>query len=73
MKLGYSNDLSRPKFAIMNPRRTFTLPPYQTAAGVTDIMMHTMERYFNTDGDMTLTDEIAEALMRTMKTSVLST
>ena len=70
VKLGYSNDLSRPKFAIMNPRRTFTLPPYQTAAGVTDIMMHTMERYFNTDGDMTLTDEIAEALMRTMKTSV---
>ena len=70
VKLGYSNDLSRPKFAIMNPRRTFTLPPYQTAAGVTDIMMHTMERYFNTDGDMTLTDEIAEALMRTMKASV---
>jgi hypothetical protein len=70
VKLGYSNDLSRPKFAIMNPRRTFTLPPYQTAAGVTDIMMHTMERYFNTDGDMTLTDEIAEALMRTMKTCV---
>ena len=70
VKLGYSHDPSRPKFAIMNPRRTFTLPPYQTAAGVTDIMMHTMERYFNTDGDMTLTDEIAEALMRTMKTSV---
>ena len=36
VKLGYSNNLSRPKFAIMNPRRTFTLPPYQTAAGVTD-------------------------------------
>ena len=36
IKLGYSNDMSRPKFAIMNPRRTFTLPPYQTAAGVTD-------------------------------------
>ena len=46
VKLGYSNDMSRPKFAIMNPRRTFTLPPYQTAAGVTDMMMHTMERYF---------------------------
>ncbi|MBQ9361826.1 MAG: iron-containing alcohol dehydrogenase [Bacteroidaceae bacterium] len=70
VKLGYSNDLSRPKFAIMNPRRTFTLPPYQTAAGVTDIMMHTMERYFNTDCDMTLTDELAEALMRTMKSCV---
>ena len=70
MKIGYSNNISRPKFAIMNPRRTFTLPPYQTASGVTDIMMHTMERYFNTDCDMTLTDALAEALMRTMKDCV---
>ena len=72
VKLGYSNNISRPKFAIMNPRRTFSLPPYQTAAGVTDIMMHTMERYFNTECDMTLTDAIAEALMRTMKESVFA-
>ena len=35
IKVGYSNNMSRPKFAIMNPRRTMTLPPYQTAAGVT--------------------------------------
>lgn len=70
VKLGYSNDISRPKFAIMNPRRTFTLPPYQTAAGVTDMMMHTMERYFSHDDDMTLTDSIAEAILRTMKNSV---
>ena len=70
VKLGYSNDISRPKFAIMNPRRTFTLPPYQTAAGVTDMMMHTMERYFSHDDDMTLTDNIAEAILRTMKNSV---
>ena len=72
VKLGYSNNISRPKFAIMNPRRTFTLPPYQTAAGVTDIMMHTMERYFNTECDMTLTDAVAEALMRTMKECVFA-
>lgn len=70
VKLGYSNNISRPKFAIMNPERTFTLPAYQTAAGVTDIMMHTMERYFNTNGDMTLTDAVAEALMRTMRECV---
>ena len=70
VKLGYSNDLSRPKFAIMNPERTFTLPPYQTAAGVTDMMMHTMERYFSHDDDMTLTDNIAEAILKTMKNSV---
>lgn len=67
IKRGYSNDLSRPKFAIMNPERTFTLPPYQTAAGVTDMMMHTMERFFSHDNDMTLTDNIAIALLRTMK------
>ena len=70
VKLGYSNDLSRPKFTIMNPRRTFTLPPYQTAAGVTDMMMHTMERYFTVDDDMDLTTDIAEALLRRMKTAV---
>ena len=67
VKLGYSNDISRPKFAIMNPERTFTLPPYQTAAGITDMMMHTMERYFTHDDDMTLTTELAEAVLRTMK------
>ena len=72
VKLGYSNNISRPKFAIMNPCRTFTLPPYQTAAGVTDIMMHTMERYFNPDCDMTLTDAVAEALMRTMRTCIFA-
>ena len=44
VKIGYGTQLCRQKFAIMNPERTFTLPPYQTAAGVTDIMMHTMER-----------------------------
>ncbi len=70
VKLGYSNDILRPKFAIMNPCRTFTLPPYQTAAGVTDMMMHTMERYFTKDDDMDLTTDIAEAVLRRMKTAV---
>ena len=69
-KLGYSNDMSRPKFAIMNPRRTFTLPSYQTAAGVTDMMMHTMERYFTKDDDMDLTTDLAEAVLRRMRTAV---
>ena len=70
VKLGYSNNMSRPKFAIMNPERTFTLPPYQTAAGVTDMMMHTMERYFTLDDDMDLTTDLAEAVLRRMKTAV---
>ena len=72
VKLGYSNNLSRPKFAIMNPRRTFTLPPYQTAAGVTDMMMHTMERYFTKDDDMDLTTDLAEASLRSIKNAVFA-
>lgn len=70
VKLGYSNDMSRPKFAIMNPVRTFTLPPYQTAAGVTDMIMHTMERYFTKDDDMDLTTDLAESVMRRMRTAI---
>ena len=70
VKLGYSNQMSRPKFAIMNPVRTFTLPPYQTAAGVTDMMMHTMERYFSPEDDMDLTDAVAEAILRSMMENV---
>ena len=70
VKLGFSSDILRPKFAIMNPERTFTLPPYQTAAGVTDMMMHTMERYFTKDDDMDLTTELAESVLRRMKTAV---
>ncbi|MCR5153115.1 MAG: iron-containing alcohol dehydrogenase [Prevotella sp.] len=71
IKRGINSDLCRCKFAIMNPERTFTLPPYQTAAGATDIMMHTMERYFTRHQDMTLTDSIAEALLRTVKDSAI--
>ena len=72
VKLAYNDDISRPKFAIMNPCRTFTLPPYQTAAGVTDMMMHTMERYFTKDDDMDLTSDIAEAMLRSMKDAVFA-
>lgn len=68
-KRAYDDDLSRPKFAVMNPERTYSLPAYQTACGIVDIMMHTMERYFSQDDDMTLTDGLAEALLRTVKES----
>ncbi len=70
LKRGFNSDLCRCRFAIMNPERTYTLPPYQTAAGVTDIMMHTMERYFSNYEDATLTDAISEALLRTVKDAV---
>ena len=71
VKRGFNCDLCRCRFAVMNPERTYTLPPYQTAAGATDIMMHTMERYFSKYEDMTLTDAIAEALLRTVKDAAL--
>ena len=59
-----STELNRPKFAIMNPELTFTLPKYQIACGITDIMMHTLERYFIPNQKNQMTDEIAEALLR---------
>jgi alcohol dehydrogenase YqhD (iron-dependent ADH family) len=70
IKLGFGGPALRPKFAIMNPERTFTLPPYQTAAGVTDMMMHIFERYFTKDDDMELTTALAEATLRTVKNAV---
>ena len=66
IKRGYSSDLCRPRFAIMNPELTATLHPYQPASGCADIMMHTMERYFTPNGTMDLTDSLAEGLMRTV-------
>ena len=64
MKRSYGHDCALPKFAIMNPELTYSLPAYQTASGAADIMMHTMERYFTpTDTDTSLTDRIAEGLM----------
>lgn len=64
IKRGYSNDLCRPKFAVMDPELTMTLPEYQTACGCADILMHTMERYFGRQAPMELTLCMAEALMR---------
>lgn len=66
IKRGCSSNLSRARFAIMNPELTMTLPAYQTASGCTDILMHTMERYFNKSDNMELTDSMSEALMRTV-------
>lgn len=71
VKRGYKSDFCRPVFAIMDPELTMTLPAYQTACGCTDILMHTMERYFTNGGNMELTDAIAEGLMRTVITNAL--
>ena len=66
-KQGISTDFNRPKFAIMNPELAATLPKYQVACGLVDIMMHTLERYFTpiSQGNQ-MTDEIAEGLLRTV-------
>lgn len=63
-KRGKSTPFNRPRFAIMDPELTYTLPPRQTACGVTDIMMHTLERYISDNETDYLTDAIAEALLR---------
>jgi alcohol dehydrogenase YqhD (iron-dependent ADH family) len=56
----------RPTFAILNPELTYTLPPYQTAAGAIDIMAHVMERYFTPTKDVDFTDRLCEATMKTI-------
>lgn len=65
LKRSFDSNYCQCKFAVMNPELTYTLPPYQTASGCVDIMMHTMERYFSVDS-MALTDAMSEALMRTV-------
>lgn len=65
-KRGASGDAIRPRFSILNPALTQTLPPYQTAAGITDIIAHLYERYLTNTPDVEVTDRLIEALMLTM-------
>ena len=66
-KRGASGNAIRPKFSILNPALTQTLPPYQTAAGITDIMAHLYERYLTNTKEVEVTDRLLEALLLTMK------
>ena len=67
-KRGLSHSFNRPVFAVMNPAFTYSLPRYQIACGVADIMMHTLDRYFVAPAEQgnELTDQIAEGLLRTV-------
>ncbi|WP_223702399.1 iron-containing alcohol dehydrogenase [Sutcliffiella deserti] len=56
----------RPQFAIMNPVLTYTLPSYQTACGITDMMAHILERYFTNEKNVELTDRLCEATLKTI-------
>lgn len=64
LKRALNNNITRPRFALLNPELTYTLPPYQTASGIVDIMMHTIERYFCAIKGNEMTDRIAEQVLR---------
>lgn len=64
LKRSFNSDLVRPLFAICNPELTYSVSKFQTGCGTVDIMMHTLERYFSTDGEAPLTDRLAEGLLK---------
>ena len=66
LKRGASGEAYRPVFSILNPALTQTLPAYQTACGITDIMAHLFERYFTNTRDVEVTDRLIEGLLMTM-------
>lgn len=66
LKRGTGSDLLRPRFSIMDPSLTQTLPAYQTACGATDIMAHVFERYFTNTREVEMTDRLCEAVLLTM-------
>ena len=66
LKRGLSSELHRPVLAIMDPELTLTLPPYQTAAGITDMIAHVMERFFSSVGPVSVTDNIACGIIRSL-------
>ena len=66
LKRGVNTDYCRPAFALLNPELTYTVSRYQTSCGTVDIMMHTLERYFCQNGDVALTDHLAEGLLKSV-------
>ncbi|MBO6076382.1 MAG: iron-containing alcohol dehydrogenase [Fibrobacter sp.] len=66
LKRGASSEHIRPKFAVQNPALLCTLPAYQTACGITDIMAHVFERYFTNTLEVEITDRLCEAVLLTM-------
>ncbi len=65
-KCGVNTDFNRPAFAIMNPELTYTIPRRQLAAGIADIMMHTLDRYITHEEGNEFTDRVAEALLKNL-------
>lgn len=65
-KRGFNSEENRPAFAVLNPELTYTVSPYQTACGIVDILMHTLERYFSEGSATPITDNIALGLMKSV-------
>ncbi len=66
LKRACDQNVSRPKISFMDPELTYTLPPFQTACGITDMMAHVMERYFSNTPDTCIEDRLAEGIMKTL-------
>lgn len=71
IKKGTKADCLRPQFAILNPQLTFTLPKYQSACGISDMMSHILERYFTKTQDNAVTDRMCEAVLLAVKDSAM--
>ncbi|MDE6119320.1 MAG: iron-containing alcohol dehydrogenase [Muribaculaceae bacterium] len=63
-KISLRTTVLRPRFAVLNPELTFTLPPYQTACGIIDMMAHIMERYFSNSDNCEVTDRLCEGTLK---------
>ncbi len=66
LKRGLRTDFNRPLFAVMNPELTYTVPPFQTACGIADMMAHIFERYLTNTTDVDVTDRLCEAVLQTI-------
>ncbi|MDA3900255.1 MAG: iron-containing alcohol dehydrogenase [Spirochaetes bacterium] len=66
LKKGLTNIILRPEFSLLNPELTYTLPDYQTACGIADMLAHVMERYFTTTKGVELSDRLCESVMKTV-------
>ena len=66
VKSGFNSELNRPLFAVMNPELTYSVSKYQTACGIVDILMHTLERFLNDVPNQYFTDEMGIGIMRTV-------
>lgn len=64
IKISIRTEILRPKFALMNPELTMTLPPYQTACGIVDMMAHILERYFTPTEGVQTSDGVSEGLLK---------